>query len=107
MGIQTNTYNHHMNTSIHTNIIQKGSIRLWMKSNEKKNDIHPASPGCRPGTYPQNDEEEEAEEELPSKQTSRSRQSVTLPEPATVVVVICEPRGLSNPITMGSKTIKA
>ena len=29
------------------------------------NDIHPASPGCRPGTYPLN--EEEAEEELQNK----------------------------------------
>ena len=56
-----------------TNIIQKGSIRLRMKSNEKKNDIHPASPGYRPGTYPQIDEEEEAEEELQSKQASLSR----------------------------------
>ena len=78
-----------------------------MKSNEKKNDIHPASPGCRPGTYPQIDEEEEAEEELQSKQASLSRQDIALPVPATVVVVICEPRGLSNPIIMGSKTIKA
>ena len=29
------------------------------------------------------------------------------PVPATIVVVICEPRGLSNPITMGIKTSKA
>ena len=29
------------------------------------------------------------------------------PVPATAVVVICEPRGLSNPITMGIKTSKA
>ena len=29
---------------------------------------------------------------------------ITLPVPATVVVVICEPRGLINPITMGIKT---
>ena len=27
--------------------------------------------------------------------------------PATVIVVICEPRGISNPITMGIKTSKA
>ena len=32
---------------------------------------------------------------------------ITLPIPATIVVVICEPRGLSNPITMGIKTSKA
>ena len=25
---------------------------------EKHNDIHPAIPGCRPGTYPKTDEEE-------------------------------------------------
>ena len=29
------------------------------------------------------------------------------PVPATIVVVIYEPRGLSNPITMGIKTSKA
>ena len=33
------------------------------------NDIHPASPGCRPGTYPLI--EEEAEEELQNKQTTK------------------------------------
>ena len=32
---------------------------------------------------------------------------IAKPVPATVVVVICEPRGLSNPITMGIKTSKA
>ena len=32
---------------------------------------------------------------------------IALPAPATVVVVNCEPRGLSNPITMGFKTSKA
>ena len=51
--------------------------------------------------------DEEAEEELQNKQASRSHQIITLPVPATVVVVNCEPRGLSNPITMGIKTSKA
>ena len=74
---------------------------------KKKNDIYPASPGFRPGTYPQIDEEEEAEEELQSKRASLSRQDIALPVPATVVVVICEPRGLSNLITKGIKTSKA
>ena len=32
---------------------------------------------------------------------------IALPVPATVVVVISEPRGLGNPITMGIKTSKA
>ena len=32
---------------------------------------------------------------------------IALPVPATVFVVICEPRGLNNPITMGIKTSKA
>ena len=32
---------------------------------------------------------------------------IAIPAPATVIVVICEPRGLSNPITMGIKTSKA
>jgi hypothetical protein len=61
--------------------------------------------GSRPGTYPLI--EEEVEEELQNKQASLSRQIITLPVPAIVVVVICEPRGLSNPITMGIKTSKA
>ena len=50
--------------------IQKSIIRLWMNHKQKLNDIHPASPGCRPGTYPLI--EEEAEEELnASKHRSR------------------------------------
>ena len=40
-------------------------------TNRNSNDIHPASPGCRPGTYPLI--EEEGEEELQYKQTSLSR----------------------------------
>ena len=51
--------------------------------------------------------EEEAKEELKNKQTSLSYRIITLHVPAAVVVVICEPRGLSNPITMGIKTSKA
>ena len=64
-------------------------------------------PGYQPGAHPTIDEEEEAEEELQIEQASLSRQVITLPVPAPVVVVICEPRGLSNPITMGIKTSKA
>ena len=91
---------HEYNITIH-----KSNIRLRMNTNRNSNDIHPASPGCRPGTYPLI--EEEAEEEL---QTSKHRSRVKIiakPVHATVVVVICEPRGLSNPITMGIKTSKA
>ena len=62
-------------------------------------------PGSRPGTYPLREEEEA--EELQNKQESLSHQSMDLPVPATVVVVICEPRGVGNPITMGIKTSKA
>ena len=76
-----------------------------MKHKQKLNDIHPASPGCRPGTYPLI--EEEAEEELQNKQMSLSRQIIALPVPAIIVVVIYGPRGLSNAITMGIKTSKA
>ena len=69
--------------------------------NINSNDIHPASPGCRPGTYPLI--EEEAEEELnTSKQHCSRVMIIAKPVPTTVVVVICEPRGLSNPITMGT-----
>ena len=53
------------------------------------------------------DEEEEAEEELQNKHASLLRQIIALPVPAAVVVVKCEPQGLSNPITMGIKTSKA
>ena len=54
----------------YNNLIHKGDIRLRMKHKEQLNDIHPASPGCRPGTYPLI--EEEVEEELnASKHRSR------------------------------------
>ena len=52
------------------------------------------------------DEEEEVEE-LQIEQASLSHQSITLPVPASVIVVIYEPRGLSNLITKGIKTSKA
>jgi hypothetical protein len=51
------------------------------------------------------DEEEEAEE-LQIGQSLLSRQIIALPIPAPVVVVICEPRGLSNLITRGIKNSK-
>ena len=57
---------HDYNITIHKSIIQ-----LRMKHKQKLNDIHPASLGCRPGTYPLI--EEEAEEEL---QTSKHRSRV-------------------------------
>ena len=57
---------HEYNITIHTN-----NIRLRMNTNRNSNDIHPASPGCRPGTYPLI--KEEAEGELQNKQTSLSR----------------------------------
>ena len=62
-------------------------------------------PGSRPGTYPLIEEEEA--EELQNKQASLSRQIIPLPVPVPVLVEICEPRGLSNPITMGINTSKA
>ena len=45
-----------------------------------------------------------------NSKTSKPRSRVMIiakPVPATGVVVICEPQGLSNPITMGIKTSKA
>ena len=42
-----------------------------------------------------------------SKQASLSRHDHRVPVPATDVVVICEPQGLSNPIIMCIKTSKA
>jgi hypothetical protein len=79
-----------------------------MKSNEKRRTTSTLLVlGCQPGTHPMIDEEEEAEEELQIEQASLSRQIIAIPIPTPVVVVICEPRGLSNPITMGIKTSKA
>ena len=74
-------------------------------TNRNSNYIHPASLGCRPGTYPLI--EEEAEEELNASKHRSRVMIIAQPVPATVVIVICEPRGLSNPITMGIKTSKA
>ena len=62
-----------------------------------------AIPGCRPGTHPMIDEEEG----LQIKQALLSHQGITLPVPAIIVVVICEPQGLSNLISKGIKTSKA
>ena len=90
---------HEYNITIH-----KSTIRLRMKHKQKLNDIHPASPGCRPGTYPLI---KEAEEELNASKHRSRVMTIAQHVPATVVVVICEPRGLSNPITMGIKTSKA
>ena len=90
---------------MHQYIIYKINIRLRMKHKQKLERHPPASPGCRPGTYPLI--EEEAEEELNASK-HRSRVLIIAKHvPATVVVVICEPRGLGNPITMGIKTSKA
>ena len=62
-------------------------------------------PSSQPETYPLTKEEEA--EELQNKQPSLSHQNITLPIPATIVLVICEPRGLNDPVTMGIKTSKA
>ena len=59
-------------------------------------------PGSRPGTYPLI-EEEELQKQSSIALMSDHRITYT----RTVVVVICEPRGLNNPITIGIKTSKA
>ena len=92
----------HINTTTHLTTIQKSRVRLRTKSNDKMTSIL-AIPGCRPGTQPMIDEEEE----LQIKPASLSRQSIALPIPATVVVVICEPQGHGNLISKGIKTSKA
>ena len=97
---------HTILTRIHqyiANTIQKSRIRLRMKHKRKTwttstllaqaADLEPIPRSTK--------------ENSKSKRASLSRQIIALPVPASVVVVICEPRGLSNPITMGSKTIKA
>ena len=68
--IDGDTYIRHTMPHEYNFTIYKSNIRLRMKHKQKLNDIHPASPGCRPGTYPLI--EEEAEEELQNKQTSLS-----------------------------------
>ena len=88
----------------HTSSIRSTSDYGW-NTNRSSNNIHPASPGCRPGTYPLI--KEEAEEELQNKQTSRSRHDHRVTCTCNCCCRICEPRGLSNPITMGIKTSKA
>ena len=67
MGIHTRGIQCHTNTT--SSYIRAPSDYGW-NTNRNSNDIHPASPGCRPGTYPLI--EEEAEEELQNKQTSLS-----------------------------------
>ena len=63
------TYKRHTMPHEYNLTIHKNNIRLWMNTNRNSTDIHPASPGCRPGTYPLI---EEAEEELnASKHRSR------------------------------------
>ena len=47
--------------------IRASSDYGWI-TNRNSNDIHPASPGCRPGTYPLI--EEEAEEELQTRHSN-------------------------------------
>ena len=57
----------HTNT---TSSYKRSTSDYGWNTNRNSNDIHPASPGCQPGTYPLI---EEAEEELQNKQTSLSR----------------------------------
>ena len=68
--IDGDTYKRHTmpHEYINTSYIWSTSDYGW-NTNRSSNDIHPASPGCRPGTYPLI---EEAEEELnASKHRSR------------------------------------
>ena len=93
-----------MNTSIDSNHHIEEQDLTTDEMKRKRTTSTLLIPVSRPETYPLIKEEEA--EELQNKQASLSCQSITLPVPATVVVVICEPRGLSNPITMGSRLAK-
>ena len=55
-----------------------------MKSNEKKNDVHPASPRLPTGN-PSYDRQKKKNSKI--EQASLSRESIALPVPAPVVVV--------------------
>ena len=99
-GLHSHKLQHeYINTSIHRN---HHTEEQDLTTDEIKQKIRMTStlliPGSRPGTYPLI---EEAEEEL---QTSEHRSHV---KASLLPVVICEPRGLNNPITMGIKTSKA
>ena len=62
-----------MNTSIHSkHHTEEQNLTTDETQTKNTNDIHPASPGYRPRTYPEIDEEE-AEEELPKANAHRSR----------------------------------
>ena len=103
-------YTHHklqheyVNTSIHSNHHTKEQDPT---ADENKRKTRTTStlliPGSRHGTYPLIEEEEE----LQIKQALLSRHIIALPLLESVIVVIYDPRGLSNPITMGIKTSKA
>ena len=56
-------------TRIHQTSYMGTTADYRCNTNRNSNEIHTASPGCRPGTYPKIDEEEE----LQNKQTSLSR----------------------------------
>ena len=60
-----------------------------------------------PDPEPKTLDQRRSRRRTPKKKASHSRQIIALPVPTTIVVVNCEPRGLSNPITMGIKTSKA
>ena len=93
-----------MNTSIHSNHrTEEQDLTTDEIKRKRRTTSTLLIPSSRPGTYPLIKEEAE---ELQNKQASLSRQSIALSVPATVVVVIYEPRGISNPITMGIKTSK-
>ena len=51
-------HQYHINTTTYPNIIQKSRVRLQTKSNDKMTSIL-AILGCRPGTHPMIEEEEE------------------------------------------------
>ena len=85
-----------------TSYMRTPSVYRW-NINRNSNNIHPASPGCQPGTNPRSTKKK-------NSNTSKHRSRVmiiALPIPVTGVVVICELWGLNNPITMGIKTSKA
>ena len=105
-------YTHHTlhheykNTSIHSNYHTKEQDPTTDEKNKKKNDIHPTNPRLLTRNL-SFDRRRRSRRRTPKQANIALSQVIAVPVPATIFVVICEPRGLGYPITMGIKTSKA
>ena len=100
------TYKRHTMSHEYNIIIHKSNIRLRMKHKQQLKRHPPCQP--RLPAWNLSPDRRRSRRRTPRQAnialTSRSSHK---PASATIVVVNCEPRGLSNPFTMGIKTSKA